>query len=201
MKIGKLKNKELLKQGQEMETINQKFDEFELQESQYLSNLKKKLIEICDDLEIERSSDELQDISTALFRNGKNKKGVIARTLVLVSEDQELANLSDFRVNLCTYYDRQDELKNIYRNLSLSDDVQNHEKLVKLADIYQEVKEMFNKVVNTITSLETAISIREQYTSNLHNEYGKLFLDGYGISSLGSRERIKEFFNIDIEQV
>lgn len=156
------------------------------------------LYQICSDLDIPVESKNIKRLSEALFSNDLDdfkKNGVVARSLILLSREPNLIwSYEDFRISLYSYYDKHIPLS-VYKMLKLKQSDGNHEKHEKLKDISEKFKKDFIDLVDTISSLETAVRVRQSYMKNLRHPLNKLFLDAFVRSSLMTEERIGEFFD------
>ena len=178
--------------------INDLFDGFNEKSNKKYKKLYKELKQICNDLKISAESESIEGLSKALFSNDLDdlkKKGVVARSLILLSRESNLIwSYEDFRINLFSYYDDQIH-SSVYNFLQLKQNAGNHVKLEKLRGIDQKFKESFIDLVDTIISLQTAVRVRQSYMKNLRNPLNKIFLDAFVSSSLMTEERIGEFFD------
>ncbi len=132
----------------------------------------------------------------ALFnqRNNPQERKFIALCLLrLLCHNQDIIwNPMEFRLKTFTLLDEQ--IGEIYKDLGIKPEDDNHEKLAKLCETERLVLADFDQITGSIVSLNTALKIRPRFMKTLRHPRNRLFLEQFVDASLISNERLNEIF-------
>ncbi|MBI1930750.1 ATP-binding protein [Candidatus Poribacteria bacterium] len=132
----------------------------------------------------------------ALFnqRNNPQERKFIALCLLrLLCHNQDIIwNPMEFRLKTFTLLDEQ--IGEIYKDLGIKPEDDNHEKLAKLCETERLVLADFDQITGSIVSLNTALKIRQRFMQTLRYPRNRLFLEQFVDASLISNERLSEIF-------
>ncbi len=178
MNSSKIKKIDQLLEALENDADNKKLQDF--------------LNSICNAVGLYHNTDELFDSNN----DPSQKKFITVCLLRLLCRDQGAIRQWEHQnqPEIAKLFD--DQIGPIYNLFGIGRKEQSHEKLNRLRNVEKEVLNEFNRITETIVSLNTAISVRQPFMTQINNRKNKLFLEQFvhPLSLIDPNVRLDEIF-------